>query len=620
MGPTDEYTQVDARNIGLDRSNISHEGQIELPDTTTRKTDEEVARDVVRLQHEPESGTSTHSTVEKIKDKKHRAGIKIREKLHMSKASDDLEPSLSSPILANTADEQAHSRLDNANAEGESHKLKDFTHNPIDTIKSKASRQGEHELAANIAAKEIPHGQDVDLVNAASELERARSEKEKMLATQNVSELLKLRQSTYVRWTLDRHVTKVRVLPRDSVKRKPRAAFEHKNPHGEVDVDWKAYGYHLLWFYAQIYGGQYIGYGSDVPTPSKETILPNVERLLVATSPFQELIMTTRRVYRWEHPTETAKYLGIYVTLWYFNLLLPGLMSWLVYIVAERRIHGVSIEDMREDIKHTEDQRQPALSITEFIEKKGDEHWADDILQDLGPWLMIQLADAANFFETTRNFYEWRKPHRTGAALGVLGVGIIITTFLPLWLLVKSLTFSLGFTFFALFPLSVNFPEYRLLVSPTKRFLWNIPTHAEWAIQYVQAEGTRVETTATPAPSALPIRTQIDAAAADDYGFYLAHHDKTAGHLVISTKSVRFVKRHPHAVHFTIPYEHIQKLEKEDRVVKKNVPDKLSRDSGKDLKIVDILGRETLLKDLEQRDEAWSQIVGFSKVNWQVVW
>lgn len=223
--------------------------------------------------------------------------------------------------------------------------------------------------------------------------------------------------------------------------------------------------------------------------------------------------------------------------------------------------------------------------------------------------------------EGDTSFYEWRKPHRTGAMLGVLGAGILITTFLPLWLLVKTTTLSMGFTFFALFPLSVNFPEYRLLVSPTKRLLWNIPTHSEWAIQYLQAEGSHVETTATPEPSALPLRTHVEAAA-DDYGFYVAHLDKSAGHLVLATHAVRFVTRHPHAhaVRFTTPYDHIQSLEKVDRVVKKNVPDKLSRDSGKDLKLVDVLGRETLLTNVGQRDEAWSQIVGFSKSTWQVVW
>lgn len=75
-----------------------------------------------------------------------------------------------------------------------------------------------------------------------------------------------------------------------------------------------------------------------------------------------------------------------------------------MYIVAERRIHGVTMEALRQDVVHTEDKQRTALSLTEFIEKKGDEHWADDILRDVGPWLMIQLGDAANFFETLRKY------------------------------------------------------------------------------------------------------------------------------------------------------------------------------------------------------------------------
>ena len=102
--------------------------------------------------------------------------------------------------------------------------------------------------------------------------------------------------------------------------------------------------------------------------------MPNIERLIVATSPFQEFIMTTRRVYRWEYPVETTKYLVIYIVLWYLNLLLPGALSVVLYLVAERRLHGQSIEDLREDIKHREDVERTALSLTEFIEKQGDEN------------------------------------------------------------------------------------------------------------------------------------------------------------------------------------------------------------------------------------------------------
>jgi hypothetical protein len=291
-----------------------------------------------------------------------------------------------------------------------------------------------------------------------------------------------------------------------------------------------------------------------------------------------------------------------------------------VYLIVERRVHGNTLEDLREDIKHREDTQQTALSLNEFIEKRGEDKWADEIVEVVGPWFMIQLSDMANFFETIRNFYEWRKPVRTGSTVGVLAILIIICAFVPTWLLVKTCTLSFGFSFFTLFPLAVNFPEYRLLVSPTKRLFWNIPTHAEWAIKYIQAEGSRVAVTKAANPSAIPLKTSPKAAQVDDYGFYTAHHEGSKGHLIISAASCRFVSNVGHDVHFTIPYAAIDKLEKQNRVVATKVPSKLSMDSGKDLKIVTKAGREYLLGDMVQRDEVFSQIVGFSETVWQVVW
>ena len=252
--------------------------------------------------------------------------------------------------------------------------------------------------------------------------------------------------------------------------------------------------------------------------------------------------------------------------------------------------------------------------------------WADEIVEVLGPWLMVQLADMANFFESIRNFYEWRKPTRTAATLGVFVCFIIACTVVPSWLLIKASTLSAGFTFFGLFPLAVNFPEYRLLVSPTKRIFWNIPTHAEWAIRYIQAEGTRVaantptKSNNTPVPSAIPIKTSPESARAQDYGFYKAHHEKARGHLIISAASCRFVSNTGHDVHFHLPYSEINKIEKQDRQVAKKIPSQLTTDSGKDLKLVMKSGQEYLLKDLEQRDEAFTQIVGFSQTTWQIIW
>lgn len=256
----------------------------------------------------------------------------------------------------------------------------------------------------------------MDLVNAATIVDQARTQDEKAQAQQSLAEMLEQRQSTFVRWTLDRHVNKIRVLPRDTAVLKPISEFEKKDAAGRTVTDWRAYGSHLLVFLAHRYGGQYIGYGSDPPAPSKETIMPNIERLIVATSPIQEFIMTTRRVYRWEYPAETLKYMGIYIVLWYFDLLLPGVLSALLYLVVERRWHGQSIEDLRNDIKHIEDVERTALSLTEFIEKRGDENWANELLQDLGKNPNVRTAH-----ETYTDFIHQHPRSLAHGSIGRLG-------------------------------------------------------------------------------------------------------------------------------------------------------------------------------------------------------
>lgn len=161
------------------------------------------------------------------------------------------------------------------------------------------------------------------------------------------------------------------------------------------------------------------------------------------------------------------------------------------------------------------------------------------------------------------------------------------------------MTLGAGFTFFCLFPISVNRPKYRLLVSPTKQLLWNVPTHAEWAIESIQARGTRVEEQALPTSPALSMKTTANTAHAKDYSFYKAHCDGKSGHLIISTSSIRFVSNVGRTVHFILPYNQITSLEKGDRTVTKTIPQKLKTDSGRDLTLFDKVGKEWLLKSLD---------------------
>jgi hypothetical protein len=245
MNATKELVQLDEMDIGLDRSNITTENQIQIP-----KLNHDDGPDVV--QAEPESRSSSH-LVNSLKERKHHAGIKIRKTLHISKPTDDLTSN--SPVLANTADEpSSKSRLVHQLPTPDKATVKDFLHNPVDTVKSKVSDQGNQQVAANIAAKEIPHGEEVDLVKAHDAVNRAQTEGERLLAIQDVKRLMKERQSTYARWSLDRHVSKIRVLPKETMVRRSQAEFQKMDSRGQVVTDWDAYGRHVCFTTAEMMG------------------------------------------------------------------------------------------------------------------------------------------------------------------------------------------------------------------------------------------------------------------------------------------------------------------------------------------------------------------------------
>ncbi|KAI5201902.1 hypothetical protein E4T39_05057 [Aureobasidium subglaciale] len=587
---TNSYLDTDG---ALDRAVINKHGQVQLtnpvlPDAPAPSTD--------------------HSLRHSLDERRHTAAAKLRKALHISKPS-DTSPTDTQPILANDSTVKSYrSRLGHDLAEPTKISVDGLLHHPVDTIKDKMSAQSSDQATANIATKEISHGQEVELIKAEDRVEGAATKEERAAAVQERDHLIKERQNVYVRWTMDRHVTQCRVLP-DDIGRKPLSDFEHKTLQGDTAVDWKAYGRHLTQYYAQQYGGQYIGYGSSPPAPTKQSIMPNIERVIIASAPFQRVMMMTRQIYRWENPTTTSVVLVLYMTLVYYGLLLPGMLSGLVYVVLRHRMLQKTLEDVRADLERTEDQRQEPLDLTEFIEKQRDGSWMERLQEVMGPWVMIQLADAANMFEILRNFYEWRVPSRTMATLSIFVFGIIITTFMPINILVKSSLFGAGIVFFGLFPLGTNFPEYRLLASVPRRVFWNIPTHAEWAIKSLQAEGTRYQQKESPSS---------DVTLNKDYGFYPTHINNDRGRLIISARSIRFETNIGHKVAFVLNYDLLAKLEKIDRIKSKMTPGK---DTGKDLRIQSKLGdEEWVLADMDDRDQAFSQIVGFSNASWQVVW
>ena len=72
-------------------------------------------------------------------------------------------------------------------------------------------------------------------------------------------------------------------------------------------------------------------------------------------------------------------------------------------MVLKRKFYPPTLEDIREDIKRSEDVERTALNLTQLIEQHGAHGWVDALREDLGPWLLLQTEDFANVLEI------WRK-------------------------------------------------------------------------------------------------------------------------------------------------------------------------------------------------------------------
>ena len=136
--------------------------------------------------------------------------------------------------------------------------------------------------------------------------------------------------------------------------------------------------------------------------------------------------MHIRRIYRWENTNETLTYLAIFLVLWAVNCVASAIVNtsspysftlaserrpltefqFLATIVQvlRRRLRMPNVERLRENILRTEDSAVTALTLTEQIEKRGEHGWIEPLLEDMGPWMLLQLGDMASLLEVVLKY------------------------------------------------------------------------------------------------------------------------------------------------------------------------------------------------------------------------
>lgn len=135
-----------------------------------------------------------------------------------------------------------------------------------------------------------------------------------------------------------------------------------------------------------------------------------------------------------------------------------------------------------------------AYNFDELISKHGRKEWLTPLIDELGPFVQLQVNDMANMLEvfaksvvsmkcmslvsklTKASFYAWTSPRKTMNSLCFFAACLSLALFTDMAFCIKLISFIGGGGFFVSWPIASLYPKYRNLVSPFKWILWDIPT------------------------------------------------------------------------------------------------------------------------------------------------
>jgi hypothetical protein len=370
----------------------------------------------------------------------------------------------------------------------------------------------------------------------------------------------------------------------------------------------------------------------------------HIERIFIASAPWQHWLFHIYDVYRWEDPYETFRWLVLFLVLWHKSQAISFVFGYTIFITLRKRLTPASAASFREAASKVHQRSQAAQKLDKILASSGPLEVLSTLQADYGPFLQLQLNDIANLLEVLNNFSEWHAPRASLFTLILLSVIFVITAMGDAALCMRAVTFGAGVLFFFAFPVASRYPKYRYLVSPLKWLFWEVPTHAEWALAELRMEAQTnrerlISTKVMQEPAAWEERSgdisndDGDAESfmsARSYGWtpldgseqiatYRCRQGIRRGTLVISPNGVNFETRRGQVL-WRKEWKDLLEVRKE----KDQGPTRLVETSSLALVFVfssvdkEMQENEVRLSEMgRRRDEAFNATLGFSGLKWQ---
>ena len=242
-----EATAIDVprpASKGLDRAPL---GDFSPPVETSGTNDDDLEESTEKDLASEENDDSKASRV------LHRLSKSIKSKFTKDSSDDHggasdqrrADRTILAPVLAPSREHGVDVRLDEEEPPGnEDDKpgFKDVIKSPIQSAKSMARTKAGSGFSEGLAKTPITHAADVEMVRADDKVTNADTEEDRTVAEEELNTMMKLRQNSYVRWTLDRHVHRIRREKRHPKPRYSPKEFQQTDVQGNSKTQWDQFG------------------------------------------------------------------------------------------------------------------------------------------------------------------------------------------------------------------------------------------------------------------------------------------------------------------------------------------------------------------------------------------
>ncbi|KAL9092412.1 MAG: hypothetical protein Q9159_000920 [Coniocarpon cinnabarinum] len=278
-----------------------------------------------------------------------------------------------------------------------------------------------------------------------------------------------------VGWHMSRYVNRARIVQRSSLAFPKKSLYEERDAQGRyIRTDWGRWIGHLVFWSCQDCSMHYVDPTNEVPY-DREVLVNQIERLLVASEVFQLWWMRVRKVYTWEDPWLTARWLLLYLSLLKTGYFMSFYWGYLLYSAVTNRTGRHTRRWMQESHERTHLAHERASMLSELVLRHGKEDWLEPLLDEFGPWIQLQVSDMADFLESAASYYDWRNVTSTTSTCIAYAALFLVSAIPRLEYSIKIFWFACGLYYFLSRPISTNFPRWRRSVDPI-RWINDIPT------------------------------------------------------------------------------------------------------------------------------------------------